>query len=62
MNTIDGARCIDCDLAFGSSAAAAIFISFDSLVAWIAKYVEFFEYLINYMDNLSGCDLEGDTL
>ena len=62
VNTIDGARCIDRNLAFGSSAAAAIFISFDSLVAWIAKYVELFEYLANYMDDSSGCDLEGDTL
>ena len=37
VNTVDGQQYIDRHLAFGSSASAGIFISFNSLVAWIAK-------------------------
>lgn len=60
--TIDGQRYIDRNLAFGSSGSPAIFISFNSLVAWIAKYVIGLEYLSNYVDDSSGCNLLGDTL
>ena len=38
--TIDGKHYIDRNLAFGSSTSPGIFISFNSLVAWIAKYVK----------------------
>jgi hypothetical protein len=62
VNTVDGLRYVDRNLAFGSSASPAIFISFNSLVAWIAKYVKGFDYLANYVDDSSGCDLTGDTL
>ncbi|KAF8804743.1 hypothetical protein BYT27DRAFT_7225344 [Phlegmacium glaucopus] len=60
--TVDGARYVDRNLAFRSSASPAIFISFNSLVAWITKYEKLFDYLANYIDDSSGCDLEGDTM
>ena len=53
--SIDGERYVDRNLAFRSSASAAIFISFNSLVAWIAKYVKGLDYLSNYVDDSSGC-------
>jgi hypothetical protein len=62
VNTVDGIRYIDRNLAFGSSASPAIFISFNSLVAWIAKYVKNFDYFANYVDDSFGCDLAGKTL
>ena len=60
--TIDGRRYVDRNLAFGSSGSPAIFISFNSLVAWIAKYIIGLDYLSNYVDDSSGCNLSGDTL
>ena len=48
-------------MAFGSSASAGIFISFSSLVAWIAKNEIGIPYLAGYMDDSSGCNLKGDT-
>ncbi|KAF8803587.1 hypothetical protein BYT27DRAFT_7225943 [Phlegmacium glaucopus] len=62
INTIGGVHCVDHNLAFGSSGSPGIFISFNSLVAWIAKYVKLFDYLANYVDDSSSCDVEGDTL
>ena len=35
--TVDGKRHVDHNLAFGTSSSPGIFISFNSLVAWIAK-------------------------
>jgi hypothetical protein len=60
--TVDGERYVDRKLAFGSSASCGIFISFNSLVAWIAKYERGIEYLSDYVDDSSGCDLTGNTL
>ena len=60
--TVDGERYVDRNLAFGSSASCAIFISFNSLVAWIAKHERGIGYLANYVDDSSGCDLTGNTL
>ncbi|KAF8805584.1 hypothetical protein BYT27DRAFT_7224773 [Phlegmacium glaucopus] len=62
INTIGSQRFVDHNLAFGSSGSPGIFISFNSLVAWITKYVKLFDYLANYVDNLSGCDVTSDTL
>ena len=62
INTVDGLRYVDRNLAFGSSASAAIFISFNSLVAWIAKNVKGFTYLGTYVDDSFGCDVQGDIL
>jgi hypothetical protein len=59
--TIDGQRYLDHNLAFGSSASPGIFISFDSLVAWISKNVKDIDYILDYIDDSSGCNLLGDT-
>ena len=60
--TIDGERYVDHNLCFGSSASPGIFISFNSLVGWIAKNVKGLDYLFEYVDDSSGCNLLGDTL
>jgi hypothetical protein len=60
--TVDNQRHVDWNLCFGSSALAGIFISFDSLVAWIAKNVKLICYILDYMDDSSGCNQKGDTL
>ena len=60
--TVDGERYVDRNLAFGSSASCGIFISFNSLVAWIAKYVKGIPYIASYVDDSSGCDLTGNML
>jgi hypothetical protein len=52
---------VNCNLAFGSSRSPRIFISFNSLVAWITKNVKGLGYLSNYADNSSGYNLSGDT-
>ncbi len=57
INVIGGACHIDRNLAFGSSASAAIFIAFNSLVAWIAVNLCGIQYLATYVDDSSGCDL-----
>ena len=59
--TIDGQRYVDHNLAFGSSGSPGIFISFNSLVAWIAKHVKGIDYLFDYVDDSLGCNLLGDT-
>jgi len=59
VNTIGGLRYVDHNNAFGGCASGAIFIAFNSLVAWIAKYI-FFVSLLNYVDDSSGCSLAGD--
>jgi hypothetical protein len=60
--TVDEQRYIDRNLCFGSSGSSGIFISFNSLVSWIAKYVKLIPYLSGYMDDSSGCNRKGDTL
>ena len=60
--TVDGQCHVDRQFCFASSASAGIFISFDSLVAWIAKNVKLICYILDYMDDSSGCNRKGDTL
>ena len=60
VNTIDGERYIDRCNTFGGCASRALFIAFNSLVAWIAKWVKGIRYLGNYVDDTSGCGLEKD--
>jgi len=62
VNTVDGLRYIDRNNAFGSSASGAIFIAFNSLVAWIARNKYGIRYLATYVDDSSGFDLEDDVL
>jgi hypothetical protein len=59
--TIDGNCYIDHNLAFGSSGSPGIFISFNSLVAWIAKHIKGIEYISRYVDDSSGCNLFGNV-
>ena len=58
INTIDGERFVDRCNAFGGCASGSIFIAFNSLVAWIAKEIQ---YLGNYVDDSSGCGLARDV-
>ena len=58
--TVDRKHYVDRNLAFGSSGSPGIFISFNSLVAWIAKYVKEIHYISDYVDDSSGCNQKGD--
>ena len=58
--TVNGEHFVDHNLAFSSSSSPGIFISFNSLVAWIAKNMKDIDYISNYVDNSSGCNLQGD--
>jgi hypothetical protein len=60
VNTLDGERHVDRCNAFGGCASGGIFISFNSLVAWIARNVKKIRYLTNYVDDSSGCGLADD--
>jgi hypothetical protein len=62
VNTVDGQRYVDRNAAFGSSASPAFFISFNSLVSWIAKKKRGIHHLATYVDDSSGFDLEDDFL
>jgi hypothetical protein len=55
VNRIDDEYYIDRCNAFGGSGAGGLFISFNSLVAWIAKEIKRIRYLNNYVDDSSGC-------
>ena len=60
INTVNRLQYVDHNLPFAAS--ASIFISFNSLVAWLARYVKGFDYLATYVDNSFGCDLQGYML
>ena len=62
VNTVDGLRYIDRNITFGNSGSPAIFISFNSLVAWIAKHVRGITHLATYIDDSSGFDRSNDCL
>jgi hypothetical protein len=59
--TVDGERYVDQQLAFGTCSSPAIFISVNSLIAWIAKNVKHIPFILDYVDDSSGCNLENDT-
>jgi hypothetical protein len=61
-NRIDDKYYIDRCNAFGGCGAGAIFISVNSLVAWIATEVKGIRYLSDYVDDSSGCGLRKDYL
>ena len=58
--TVDGERHVDRNLTFGTSSSPGIFISFNSLMAWIAKNVKSLRFILNYVDDLSECSLSDD--
>ena len=60
--TVDGQRHVDQNLASGSSSSPGIFISFNSLVAWIAKYVKLIKFIFSYINNFSGSKKKGDVV
>jgi hypothetical protein len=57
---IDGQYYIDRANCFGSSASFAIFISFNSLVTWIAKHERGVGSLFTYVDDTTGATLSAD--
>jgi len=57
---IDGQYYIDRANCFGSSASFAIFVSVNSLIAWIARKERGVVSLITYVDDSSGPALKGD--
>jgi hypothetical protein len=62
INTVDGLRYVDRNNPFGNSSSAAIFIAFNSLVAWIARHKRGIMNLATYIDDSSGFDYEDDVL
>lgn len=62
VNRIDDEYYVDRCNAFGGCGAGAIFISVNSLVAWIAKEIKRIQYLGNYVDDSSGCGRKDDYL
>jgi hypothetical protein len=60
-NCVDGCFHIDRCNAFGSSSSGAIWISFNSLVAWIAKNKRGLDYLSTYVDDSSGFDVQDNV-
>ena len=62
VNTINGLQYVDRNNMFGNSGAPAIFIAFNSLVAWIIKNKCGISNLATYVDNSSGFDFEDDLL
>ena len=51
INTVDGHRFVDCCKMFGNQASGFIWISFSSLVTWIACYVKGIDNLLTYIDD-----------
>ena len=62
INVIDGTSHVDRNLVFGSSASAAIFIAFNSLVTWIALNIGGIKHMATYVDDSSGCNLASNTM
>jgi len=62
INTVDGSRYVDRNITFRNSGSPAIFISFNSLVAWIAKHVRGIHRLATYINDSSGFDRSDDLL
>ena len=62
VNQIDDEYHVDRCNAFGGCGAGGLFISFNSLVAWIAKEIKRIRYLSGYVDDSSGCGRKDDCL
>ena len=60
VNTVDSEHYVDRCNAFGGCTSGALFIVFNSLVAWIAKRIKGVQYLGNYVDDSSGCGWDDD--
>jgi hypothetical protein len=62
VNQIEDNYYMDRCNAFGGCGAGALFIAFNSLVAWIAKEIKQIRYLGNYVDDSSGCGLKDEYI
>jgi hypothetical protein len=62
VTRVDGDYHIDRCNVFSGCGAGGLFISVNSLVAWIAKEIKRIRYLRDYVDDSSGCGIEGDYL
>ena len=62
VNRVDDDYHVDRCNAFGGCGAGGLFISFNSLVAWIAKEIKRIRYLSGYVDDSSGCGRRDDFL
>ena len=62
INMVDGLCYVDRNNPFGNSSSAAIFISFNSLVAWIARHKCGIMNLMTYINDSLGFDYEDDLL
>jgi hypothetical protein len=52
---------VDHCIVFRNSASPAIFIAFNSLVTWIAKYKRNISFIMTYLDYSSGCTWTDDV-
>jgi hypothetical protein len=59
---VDNDHHVDRCNAFGGCGAGGLFISVNSLVAWIAKEIKRLKYLGNYVDDSSGCGKAKEVL
>jgi hypothetical protein len=62
VTRVDDEYHVDRCNAFGGCGAGGLFISVNSLVAWIAKEIKKVKYQGNYVDDSSGCGKEKDVL
>lgn len=62
VTRVDDEYHIDPCNSFGGSGSPGIFISFNSLVSWIAKEIKGNHYLSDYIDDSSGCGHKDNCL
>jgi hypothetical protein len=62
VTRIDDEYHVDRCNVFGGCGSGGLFISVNSLVAWIAKEIKRITYLGNYVDDSSGCGKDNDRL
>jgi hypothetical protein len=60
VTQLEGLFYVDRCIVFGSTASPAIFIAFNSLVTWIAKYKRDIPFIATYLDDTSGCTWADD--
>ena len=62
INTVDGLCYVDRNVPFGNSSSAGIFISFNSLIAWIMKNEQGIRNLATYINDSFGFDYKDNLL
>ncbi|XP_006457938.1 hypothetical protein AGABI2DRAFT_199027 [Agaricus bisporus var. bisporus H97] len=61
VNTVDGLRYVDRNNVFGGRRSGDLFIAFMSLVLWVATYEWRIQGLCNYVDDVFGVEISGET-